>query len=383
MSELESFDRVVAAMQDAALGEADWSTASGLVDRLCGTKGNVLVHGDGDRTEDVAIDFAMFCHRGQRNRDSEHEYFSVYHPVDERMPRLRRLPDSKVVHCRALFTAEELRTSVIYNDVMVRGGYGDSLSVRLDGPDGSRIVWVAADPVDAEGWSSARTGTVGRFLPHIRQFVRVRHALAQAQALGGSLGAMLENSRLGIVQLDRRARIVAANDIALDLLRRQDGVCDEGGAFRALLPDDDARLQTLLAHAVPPFGGRGTAGSLALARPDGLSPLVLHVTPVADPEGDFRFRRAAALVLIVDARRRAFIDPDLVAATLGLTPAESEIAVSLAEGAAIGEIAASSGREEDAVRQHLKHISDRLGTVRQLELTQLVLSLAGAPKIRG
>ena len=53
----------------------------------------------------------------------------------------------------------------------------DSLNVRLDGPDDSRIVWVIADPIDARGWSSARVQTIERLLPHLRQFVRVRQAL--------------------------------------------------------------------------------------------------------------------------------------------------------------------------------------------------------------
>jgi len=67
--------------------------------------------------------------------------------------------------------------------------------VRLDGPDGSRIVWTIADPVGGDGWSSAQVETIEKFLPHLRQFVRVRAALIDARALGSTMVDLLDNVR--------------------------------------------------------------------------------------------------------------------------------------------------------------------------------------------
>ena len=94
------------------------------------------------------------------------------------------------------------------------------LHVRLDGPRGSRIFFSLADPVDDAGWTPQRTATVARLLPHLRQLVRMRHALIGAQALGASTTRLLENARCGIVQLDWRGRIVAVNGLARTLLAR-------------------------------------------------------------------------------------------------------------------------------------------------------------------
>ncbi len=382
MSEQDVFDHVLASLHSAALDDAHWPRTSGLIDEACGSKGNMLVFGDGDSGDDVEIFFARFCYRGQRHLEWEREYFSVFHPVDERVPRLRRLPDSRLVHCPSLFTEGELKTSPVYNDLLPRSDTLNGLHARLDGPDGSRIVWTLADPVDSDGWSLAQTEKIGHLLPHLRQFVRVRQALAEVEALGRSFAELLDNSRSGMVQLDRRGRIVAANDIALQLLREGDGVCDPGGFLSASAPEDEAKLLALLARALPPIGVQGVSGSMSVKRSEGLSPLVLHVNPVADPEVDFRPRRAAALVLIVDARRKSRIDLHVVAAILGLTPAESEVAVSLAEGRDVREIATATGRKESVIRWHLKQIFDKLGIARQAEVAQLVLSLANVPEAR-
>ena len=100
----------------------------------------------------------------------------------------------------------------------------NGLHVRLDGPQGSNIVWSLADSTEPEGWSSAQIETISSLLPHIRQFVRMRQALADAVALGSSLADLLDNTRLGVIHLDRRGRIVAANDRAGGLLRQGDGL---------------------------------------------------------------------------------------------------------------------------------------------------------------
>lgn len=268
-------------------------------------KGNFLTFGEGDGPDDVDIFFARFCIRGERRQEWEREYFSVFHPVDERLPRLRLLPDGKLVHVTSLYTERELKTSPVFNEVLPQAGTQDSVNVRLDGPNGTRIAWGIGDPVDSEGWSSARTRTIERLLPHVRQFVRIRLALAEAKALGMSLATLLDTRRQGIVQIDLRGRIVATNDVALELLRRGDGLYDRDSILRARAPADDAALRSLLAYALPPFGVQGASGSMSVQRSTAAAPLVLHINPVSDRESDFRLRNAAALVLIVDPRSNA------------------------------------------------------------------------------
>ena len=54
-----------------------------------------------------------------------------------------------------------------------------------------------------DGWEPARLRLVERLLPHVRQFVRVRQALAAAEALGAGLAGLPDSGRIGAVQLDR------------------------------------------------------------------------------------------------------------------------------------------------------------------------------------
>ena len=336
----------------------------------------MLVSGSGDSQDEVEVLFAQFCFRGQRREDLERLFFGTYHAVDERIPRIRQLPDSQVVHVDSLYTDEEKKTSVVYNEALALADTRNCLNVRLDGSRAARIVWVVGDPVDGDGWSSARVEAVERLLPHLRQYMRVRQALVDARAGGRSITALLENTRCGIVQLDRRGRIVAANDVGRALLRRGDGLTDKNGLLCAAVAEDDDALKKLLARALPPFGAGGASGSMTVRR-KAMSPrLVLHATPVVGARANARPSRVAALVLLIDPASRARVDPGLVSGMLELTPAESNVAVLLAQGCSIRDIAFATGRGEGTVRWHTKQIFRKQGISGQRELVRLGLSLS-------
>ena len=378
MSERDASERIVDGVNAAMLDDAGWAEASALIDEALGAKGSVLVFANEPPKGDIEIFFAKCHFRGIDRSAWVEEYFRDYYAEDEHPARLRALPGGRVVPLAELYSDEERKTSRAYNEAFRRFGGRNGLIVLLDGPGGSRITWGIADPVDAGGWSSSQLDTIARAVPHIRQYVRVRSALADAGALGASAVELLGNTRTGVVQLDLRGRIVEANARARELLLRNDGLSAANGELCVALPADHDRLQRLLARALPRFG-EAAGGSMLVRRPLGLSDLVLHVTPVRDREGAYRSRGVAALVLIVDPAVRARVEPALVQRVLGLSPAESETAALLAEGRSAPEIAAATGRGYGTVRTHVKHMFAKLGVSRQVEVVRLVLALSGLP----
>ena len=377
MSRQDLFDRLLAALHDAMLDDAEWPAASALVDELCESKGNIFLFLEGGERNDLKVYFNRVCHRGERREDFENDYFRVYHHIDERVPRLRRLPDSRITSIEELYTDEEKKTSIAYNEMLPLSDTANCLHARLDGPDGTRIIWTTGDPVDHDGWSLERVETLARILPHLRQYVRVRLALVSAQALGTTMAGLLENTRCGIIQLDRQGRIVELNERARELLRKGRGLSDIRGQLRAHIPEEDARLQRILAGALPRSGGPGASASMTVTRPADLPPrLVLHVSPVGDRLLYQGASEVAAVMLVVEPEARMTSDPELVGSALGLTAAESRVAIMLAEGYTLRDIAASTGRTTGTVRWHLQQIFEKNGISRQVELVQLVRSLS-------
>ena len=69
------------------------------------------------------------------------------------------------------------------------------------------------------------------------------------------------------------------------------------------------------------------------------------------------------------------LDAEFVAECLGLTPAESRVAVALTEGKTVYDIAEATGRSVSTIRGHLKEINLKLVITRQIDLVRLVLML--------
>ena len=374
MSDQDAFGRILESLYEAMLDDSHWPATSALIDEACGIVGNSVAVGEGPK-DDIRVFCAGLYYRGQRRLDLEREYLEDFHRIDERIPRLRQLPEGRLVRIRDLYTAEELKTSSAYNEAMVRGTYQNGLNVRLDVTDGSYMTWNLGDRVGSGGWGSSQITWVTRLLPHIRQFVRVRQALVRAEALDMTVTALLDNPRIGVLHLDRRGRIMAANDCAVSILRQGEGLSDRDGLLRTLAPDDRLRLERLLAAALPTSNTVPVGGSMMVHRPSVLLPLVVHVKPVRLPQPDYGARQVAALVLIVEPGRRHRLDPVLVGAALGLTPRESQVAAWLAEGRGVEEMARATGHTNGAIYWHLKQIYQKHHISRQADLVRLVLSI--------
>ena len=383
MSRQDEFDCIVNSLNEAVLNEARWQDTSALIDEAFGSHGNVLIFGTEHAGGTIEIFFSRFFYRGVNRTDWQRDYFCNYHAGDEHLPRLRVLPDSKIVHRTDLFSEQELKTSLMYNEALSRYHGQDGLSVRLDGLDGSRIVWSIADPIDAEGWSTPRLDMIANVLPHLRQYVHVHSAIADAGALGTSISELLDNAQMGIVQLDHSGLIVEANDCARNILRKNDGLYDSNGALHAITQQDNLKLNKLLGQALASFGKPGTSGSMVVRRPSLLPMLALHVKPVTLRETDGSSRKIAALVLIIDPAERIVIDAGIVESALGLTPAETEVVVLLAQGHTLRQIAAIRHCRYSTVRTYLKHIFTKLGASRQIDVVRLVLALSKLPGSKG
>lgn len=375
MSRSDKIQRIVASLHEAAIDPGGWSRASALIEEALGIRGTGIVCSEGNNEREVRVFEAAHMVAGQRFNEHEREYFESYFARDERLPRLRKLPDSELRHIRQLYSEAELKTSATFHEFFPRVHGQDSICVRLDGLNRSRIVLQFHDRLKGNGWSSPELDLIRHLLPHIRQTWIVRRELASARALGNTLENLLEATGLGIVHLDARGRIKEANDSANRILKEGYVSYDMDRRLLVRNRQDNHEFRQVVSRALPPFGTQATAGSVALSRPDGLPPLGIYLTPVRGSDKNTQLRPIAALAVLVDPLVEAGIDRAFVQKALNLTQAETKVAVLLAQGKDVRTVAASISRAEDTVRWHVKRMMEKLGLSRQSELADLVRSL--------
>lgn len=383
MGQRERVELALTALREAQLDASLWPSASALIDDACGLVGNHLLIVRGDNPGNARRLFSKLYKRGESDEELEMLYITEYLPIDERVPRLFRLPHGQLVPVKNLYTEQELVHSPTYNDFLVPNGAGNSLNVRMDGLRGLHVFMALVSASHRSEWTSQQLQAIQVLLPHIQHFANVRQALSDAgtsavRTAADALGAR----RTGIVLLDRQGRIVEANDHSRLLLRNGVGLADvgEGGGSHLIAKhvDDNRTLSNLLSSALAASPADAQGGVMSVRRPNASS-LTLYVSPFAcfDIPDIGNLSEIAVMVVIVDPQDKPQVDANRLAMALDLTPAQARVAASLASGATVQSIAASTYRSEATVRWHLKQMMECLGISSQTDLVRLVLTTPG------
>ena len=170
---------------------------------------------------------------------------------------------------------------------------------------------------------------------------------------------------------------IEANNRARAILRRADGLVDRAGYLRAQVAADDPRLGNLLSSVLD-SGRPATTGSIAVERTPKRPRLAVHLSPIdVDGRGSSSVALLRSHSLSIRRARGAF-DVDQVAVPLGLTRAGSRVAVALAEGASVRDIATGTGRKESSVRWLIMNIHSKLDISPNADLVQMVLTAVWA-----
>ena len=137
---------------------------------------------------------------------------------------------------------------------------------------------------------------------------------------GASLSSLLDQTRIGVIHLDWRGRLLEANDSARDLLRQ--GQRLDGARRLPGRPTGPTTTPASLACWPRPCRRAPRRAPAAPCRSGAGSPragLVLHVHPMTVRQMDLGVPEVGALVLVEDLDRPVGLDAERVGSVLGLT----------------------------------------------------------------
>lgn len=178
---LDSFDRIVVALQEAALEAGVWSRALALIDAACGLHGSHLFLLGNPAGEPPSYRCGQYLSHGFARDDVERRYAERYFALDDRVPRLLRMPAGCLLHNDDLLTEEERAASPVFAEYLRAWGGLDQLNVRLDVAEELQLFWTVTRDAANGHWRDYQLRLLQRLLPHVRHAARVAHALRKAQ----------------------------------------------------------------------------------------------------------------------------------------------------------------------------------------------------------
>lgn len=261
-----------------------------------------------------------------------------------------------------LHTREEIRTLPMYSDFLTPRGADAGAATFIAGAAGDGIVLAFEGFPDHDAAQGA-TVLLNRLRPHLARAAVLSNRIEQARV--SSVIDALNDISMPLAVLDRGGRVIlstnqfftAAHDLLLDMpsrLRISDEVAD-------------ARLVDALALVIE----RGEGTSIALRNRKTGGAAVLQLVP-ARQNGRDLFGNVAAYALLASPGNALLPSVDIITALFDLTPAEAQVARSIADGKSISTLAAELGVSRETVRTHLKKAFMKTSTRRQSELGALL-----------
>ena len=270
------------------------------------------------------------------------------------------------------FSEEELRTDAYFQWAKAHG-YGHGAAAGFELNTGDLAVVQLMRRTGEPPFSDAELRSVDRLRPHLARATMLAarwrmerlRAATEAMALVG----------LAAVVLSAEGRVMAANSLAQVLGEHVTWLARDGLALKD--PAASAKLKRQVS-ACASSGSMEAASSFPAWDAGGTVPIIVHVVPLAGERREL-FEGGFALVLFTDPIVANPPNPDLVRQIFDLTAAEARVAVLLAQGCSVEEIARAHGVGLSTVRSQAKSILHKLGAHRQAEV---IARLGGARAIK-
>jgi len=223
-----------------------------------------------------------------------------------------------------------------------------------------------------------RQERLAQVMPHWARAARMQHHNFELSGLA-SLGlASLDTLDFGVMVLQADMRVRYANSWAEALVQADTNLALDSGVLRAR-PES---LQTVLLELLDAAAHGGRNGAAAAGSwmhiTSGGQPVPIIVMPLVSRqpvEGPWQL--PMAMMLLGNSESRSVLDAGVLTSLFGLSRKESIIAIRLAAGETLNEIAEREFLSPHTVRVHIRDTLRKTGTHRQSELVRLLHLLPG------
>lgn len=361
----EFLSQILGAIYDAALNEAAWVTCLQLVRNTLGANYASLIV-----RHETIDDIGLIVSAGSDQSD-----------IDPGNPHIAMSPftgikPDQVVTIKDVLTEAEWRASWYYRSYCASQGVFHVLAADIATRNGGVYGFRVTRPETSPDFSQADIDFCRLLLPHIKRALNLHLSIHQDRKVSTLYSHAMAQMMVGVVVLDQNGQVMECNAAATAILDAKDGLSVAGGQLEASYVEDNRKLQTLVRSALssPPGGHLALNEAMSVSRPSGRLGWGLIVQSIASDQWTEGKQRPSVAVFVRDTEGR--VDPPvrLAQQLFHLTPAETALAIQLANGLSLEEAAEILNIKRNTARAHLRSIFSKTGVRRQTELVRIFLN---------
>jgi len=286
------------------------------------------------------------------------------------------LPPDQIVDVDEVLGVRQWLDSEFYRQFIEPADIRYMIGADMMTPDGAECRWRICRPPSAAAFSAQDKAWCETLLPHIKRAVQLHSRLERIESERALYATTIDRMLLGTVVFDESGSIIRVNRPAEDMLAQTDGLRICGGHLEASYARENAKLQALVRRALADTGSSVSAmgQAMSVTRPSGRGKLGIVVRANQANEWSEGPHRAAVTVFIRDPEQKSMAaSREMIQQLFEFTPSEASVAILLADGMTLDEVADKLGIRKNTARAHLRSIFSKTGVKRQTSLVRLLL----------
>jgi DNA-binding CsgD family transcriptional regulator len=364
------YDLIVASIYRAGQGEGQWGEVlESLVTFLHCWSAHLMGF-------DVSSGAMMFGHEaGAPPAEATLDYIRFWHRKDPRNAVLLTAPPETWVHCHEHLSESFVSHNDFYQQFLIP--YGSRYVSGMHFAPSTELTCILSFQrgVAQQPFSLEERRVIERFGKHVRAAFLLQAQARQILRQSVAGYAVLQRLYYPVLLIDGQRNIIYENAAAKQYLSTAKVVGRRGGNLS--LNNQEANVElTVIISALAKGEEHPYKTFLTLRRAEE-PPVVLHLALLRPDETMKAFGKLPLfLVTLFPSSNTAKLDPYLIGNAFSLTPAESRVAVAVAEGRSDTEVAEVLGTAASTVRSQIRSVFSKVGVSKRSSLVRL---LNGSP----
>ncbi|MEG1343194.1 MAG: helix-turn-helix transcriptional regulator, partial [Pseudomonas sp.] len=237
-------------------------------------------------------------------------------------------------------------------------GCHQMLGADISMPDGGKLRIRINRRRDQPRFNDSERALCAMLMPHLRRALHLHALLDRSESLGSLYFQAISRLSVATIVLDESGSVLQLNPVARDILDSNDGLKLVGGRLEATYPSDNRELSRLVRDAFQRArqgdSGHCNAAALSISRPSGQVSLGVVVELIPSQERVEGKGQPTVVVYVRDAVGKSLVSNLATAQLYNLTPAESALALELANGLSLEEASEALNIRRNTARAHLR-----------------------------
>lgn len=372
---LDRFGQMMEAVYEAALSPAAWSAGLELIREEMGANYVSLIVRAGSRDD---LGLIVSASGGRQIANPGNPYLQM-------SPFAGLAPD-RLVTIGDILSEADWRASQYYRNWCAPLGVFHVLAVDIGTEDGGIYGFRVTRPETAPDFGEAERALCRRLLPHLKRALNLYLKVNQDRKVNLLYSEAMAHLMVGVIVLDEQGCVIECNPMARAILEMDDGLRVAGRQIEASYANDNRKLQRLVREVLAPGAGPARVSlveAMSVSRPSGKVSWGVVVQTIDSDQWTEGKHRPCVAVFVRDAEGKAHPPVKLAQQLFQLTPAETSLAIQLANGLSLEEAAEMLNIRRNTARAHLRSIFSKTGVRRQTELVRIFLNSVAWLGVKG